>query len=227
VLSRYVDIIAARTFSHQTVEELAKNSDIPVINALSDQEHPCQALADLMTIIEKKGDLKKLTLAYIGDGNNVANSLLLATSLTGMNFHIAAPKGYMIPEKYLQLARDFAAYSGTEIICTEDPHQAAKNADVIYTDVWTSMGQEAETELRRKIFADYQINEDLMKSAKKDAIIMHPLPAHHGEEVSAGILDTPNSVVFDQAENRMHIQKALLARMLGGLEIPLANYRLR
>jgi ornithine carbamoyltransferase len=227
VLSRYVDIIAARTFSHQTVEELAKNSDIPVINALSDQEHPCQALADLMTIIEKKGDLKKLTLAYIGDGNNVANSLLLATSLTGMNFRIAAPKGYMIPEKYLQLARDFAAYSGTEIICTEDPHQAAKNADVIYTDVWTSMGQEAETELRRKIFADYQINEDLMKSAKKDAIIMHPLPAHHGEEVSAGILDTPNSVVFDQAENRMHIQKALLARMLGGLEIPLANYRLR
>lgn len=151
VLSRYVDVIAARTFSHQTVEELAKNADIPVINALSDQEHPCQALADLMTVIEKKGDLKKLTLAYIGDGNNVANSLLLATSLTGMNFRIAAPKGYMISEKYLQLARDFAAYSGTEIVCTEDPHQAAKNADVIYTDVWTSMGQEAETELRQNI----------------------------------------------------------------------------
>lgn len=227
VLSRYVDVIAARTFSHQAVEELAKNADIPVINALSDQEHPCQALADLMTVIEKKGDLKKLTLAYIGDGNNVANSLLLATALTGMNFRIAAPKGYMIPEKYLQLARDFAAYSGTEIVYTEDPHQAAKNADVIYTDVWTSMGQEAETELRRKIFADYQINENLMKSAKDDAIIMHPLPAHRGEEVSAGILDTPNSVVFDQAENRMHIQKAVLARMLGGLEMPLASYRLR
>jgi ornithine carbamoyltransferase len=227
VLSRYVDVIAARTFSHQTVEELAKNADIPVINALSDQEHPCQALADLMTIYEKKGDFKKLTLAYIGDGNNVANSLLLATALTGMNFRIAAPEGYDIKEKYLKMALDFAADSGTVITCLKEPKQAVENADIVYTDVWTSMGHEDEAELRRKVFAGYQINEELMKSAKPDAIIMHDLPAHRGEEVSAGILDTPNSVVFDQAENRMHIQKALLARMLGGLEMPLANYRLR
>ncbi len=227
VLSRYVDVIAARTFSHETVEKLAQYAQIPVINALSDQEHPCQALADLMTIYEKKGDFKKLTVAYIGDGNNVANSLLLATALTGMNFRIAAPKGYMITEKYLQLARDFAVDSGTEITCLEEPRQAVKNADVVYTDVWTSMGQEAEAELRRKVFAGYQINDDLMKSAKADAIIMHPLPAHYGEEVAAGILDTPQSVVFDEAENRMHIQKTLLARILGGGEIPMAGYHLR
>ncbi len=227
VLSRYVDIIAARTFAHQTVEELARDSEIPVINALSDQEHPCQALADIMTITEKKGDLKKLTLAYIGDGNNVANSLLLATSLTGMNFRIAAPKGYMIADKYLQLAQDFAIDSGTEIFYTDEPHQAVKNADVVYTDAWASMGQESEIEQRRKIFANYQINEELLSLARQDAIIMHCLPAHHGEEVAMGILDTPNSVVFDQAENRMHIQKAILARLLGGLEIPLAGYRPR
>jgi len=225
VLSRYVNIIAARTFTHQTVEELARYSDVPVINALSDQEHPCQALADIMTIIEKKGDPKKLTLAYIGDGNNVASSLLLATSFTGMNFRIAAPPGYMVPDRYLQLAKDFAIESGTEIFCTEEPRQAVQNADVVYTDTWTSMGQESETEQRRKIFADYQINSELLSFARPDAIIMHCLPAHHGAEVAAGILDSPNSVVFDQAENRMHAQKALIARLLGGLEIPLAGCR--
>ncbi len=227
VLSRFVDVIATRTFSHETVEKLAQYSSVPVINALSDEEHPCQALADLMTIYEKKGDLKKLTVAYIGDGNNCANSLLLASALTGMNFRIAAPKGYEITEKYMQIARDFAIESGTEITCLEDPKQAIKNADAVYTDVWTSMGQEAETEMRRRIFTSYQINEELMENARKDAIILHPLPAHHGEEVAAGILDTPKSVVFDQAENRMHIQKTVLARLLGGLEIPLAGYQAR
>jgi len=223
VLSRYADVIAARTFSHQTVEQLAQHSEVPVINALSDAEHPCQALADLLTIYEKKGDLKKLTVAYIGDGNNVANSLLLAAALTGMNFRIATPEGYAIPDKYWTMAQDFAVESGTELLSTGEPAQAVRGADVLYTDVWTSMGQEAETELRRQVFANYQINENLLALARNDAIIMHPLPAHHGEEVAAGILDSPQSVVFDQAENRMHIQKAILARMLGGLEFPLAG----
>jgi ornithine carbamoyltransferase len=223
VLSRFVNVIAARTFSHETVEVLAQYSDVPVINALSDLEHPCQALADILTIFEKKGDLKKLTLAYIGDGNNVANSLLLAASLTGMNFHIASPDGYNIPDKYWRMAQDFALNSGTELLQTTDPKTAADSVDVLYTDVWTSMGQEAEAEIRRKVFANYQINENLLSLARKDAIIMHPLPAHHGEEVAPGIIDGMNSVVFDQAENRMHIQKALLARMLGPGQVPLAG----
>lgn len=223
VLCRYVDVIVARTFSHQTIETMAQYSSVPVINALSDREHPCQALADLLTIYEKKGDLHKLTLAYIGDGNNVANSLLLATSLTGMNFRIASPPGYILQEHYLELAQSLAAETGTEIFCTAEPQQAVKGADIVYTDVWTSMGQEAAAEERRRVFAGYQINEGLLSFAKEDAIIMHPLPAHHGEEVAPGILNSPRSVVFDQAENRMHLQKALLARMLGGLEIPLAG----
>ena len=227
VLSRFVDVIAARTFSHQTITELARYSSVPVINALSDEEHPCQALADLLTIYEKKGDFKKLTLAYIGDGNNVANSLVLGTALTGMNFRIASPEGYDIKEQYLQIARSFAAESGTEITCLREPKEAAEGADIVYTDVWTSMGQEEEAEKRRKAFAGYQVNEDLMKYAKPDAIIMHDLPAHYGEEVAPGILDSPQSVVFDEAENRMHIQKTLLARLLGGGEVPMAGYRLR
>jgi ornithine carbamoyltransferase len=227
VLSRYVDVIAARTFAHQTVTELAQYSAVPVINALSDEEHPCQALADLLTIYEKKGDFKRLTLAYIGDGNNVANSLVLGTALTGMNFRIASPEGYDIKEQYLKMARDFSAESGTEITCLREPKEAAANADIVYTDVWTSMGQEEEAEKRRKAFAGYQVNEDLMKYAKADAIIMHDLPAHYGEEVAPGILDSPQSVVFDEAENRMHIQKTLLARLLGGGEIPMAGYRFR
>ncbi len=216
VLGRYVDVIAARTVSHDTVASLAEYSSVPVINALSDLEHPCQALADLLTIYEKKGQLKGLTLAYIGDGNNVANSLLLAAALTGVNFRIASPPGYAIQDNILRLARGYAVKSGSQIVCTEEPSQAAKGADVVYTDVWTSMGQEAETEVRRRVFADYQINTRLMSLAKKDAIIMHPLPAHHGEEVETGILDSTRSVVFDQAENRMHLQKTLLARILGG-----------
>ena len=225
VLSRYVDAIAARTFSHQTLAILASYSSVPVINALSDLEHPCQALADLLTIYEKKGELQGLTLAFVGDGNNVAHSLLLSASLTGVNFRIASPPGYAVQAGILRLAQDYAMDSGAEIFCTEEPHLAVKGADVVYTDVWTSMGQEAEAEQRRQVFADYQVNQGLLSSAKEDAIFMHPLPAHHGEEVTEDILDSRQSVVFDQAENRMHLQKALLAEILGGLEIPLAGYR--
>jgi len=198
---------------------------VPVINALSDLEHPCQALADLFTIYEKKGELQDLTLAFVGDGNNVAHSLLLAASLTGMNFRIASPAGYTVQDRILRLAQDYAMDSGAEIFCTEEPHLAVKGVDVVYTDVWTSMGQEAEAEQRRQVFANCQVNSELLSLAREDAILMHPLPAHRGEEVAEDILDSPQSVVFDQAENRMHLQKALLAEMLGGLEIPLAGYR--
>jgi len=225
VLSRYVDAIAARTFSHRTLQVLAGHSDIPVINALSDLEHPCQALADLLTIYEKKGELGGLTLAFVGDGNNVAHSLLLAASLAGMNFRIASPASYTVHDRILQLAQGYAIDNGGEIFCTEEPHLAVSGADIVYTDVWTSMGQEAEAQQRRKIFAGYLINSELLSLARADAILMHPLPAHHGEEVAEGILDSPQSVVFDQAENRIHLQKALLVRMLGGLDIPLAGYR--
>ncbi len=225
VLGRYANAIVARTFSHQTLEVLANNTGVPVINALSDLEHPCQALADLLTIYEKKETLEGVTIAYIGDGNNVAHSLLLAASLSGMNFQIASPQGYQVKENMLNLAREYAAESGTKILCTEDPRQAVSGADVVYTDVWTSMGQEHEAAQRRQIFAAYQVTGELLSLAKEDAILMHPLPAHHGEEIAENILYRPQSVVFDQAENRMHLQKALLAEILGGLEIPLANYQ--
>lgn len=216
VMSRYVAAIAARTFSHQTIELLANFSSVPVINALSDLEHPCQALADLLTIYEKKGELEGVTLAFVGDGNNVAHSLLLAAALTGMNFRIASPAGYEVQEKIRQTAQRYAVESGAEIFYTEDPRSAVSRADVVYTDVWASMGQEAEVEKRRELFASYQVNSELLSLAKDDAILMHPLPAHHGEEVAEGILDSVPSVVFDQAENRLHLQKALLAQMLGG-----------
>jgi len=225
VLSRYVDAIAARTFSHQTLQVLASYSGVPVINALSDLEHPCQALADLFTIYEKKGELGGLTLAFVGDGNNVAHSLLLAASLMGMSFRIASPAGYAVQDRILHMAKGYASDSGAEIFCTEEPRLAVRGADVVYTDVWTSMGQETEAGQRRQIFAGYQVNSELLSLAREDAILMHPLPAHYGEEVAEGILDSPKSVVFDQAENRLYLQKALLAGMLGGLEIPLAGYR--
>ncbi len=224
VLSRYVDAIAARTFSHQTLEILAGYSRVPVINALSDLEHPCQALADLLTIYEKKGELNGLALAFVGDGNNVAHSLMLAASLVGVNFRIASPAGYAVQDSILNLARGYAATSGAEIFCADDPRLVVSGADVVYTDVWTSMGQEAEAQERRQVFANYQVDSELLSLAKEDAILMHPLPAHRGEEVAEGVLDSPKSVVFDQAENRMHLQKALLAQMLGGLEVPLAGY---
>jgi ornithine carbamoyltransferase len=224
VLARYVDAIAARTFSHQTLELLAENADLPVINALSDREHPCQALADLFTIYEKKGELSDLSLAYIGDGNNVASSLLLAASLCGMDFRLASPAGYRVPADIMKQAEQYADESGGSILYTEDAGLAVSAADVVYTDVWASMGQEAEAEDRRHIFAPYQVDDELMSLASDEAILMHPLPAHRGDEVSPDILDGPQSVVFDQAENRLHLQKALLVEMLGALEIPLAGY---
>ncbi len=225
VLSRYANAITARTFSHQTLEVLAGHATVPVINALSDLEHPCQALADLLTIYEKKNNLTGQTLAFIGDGNNVAHSLMLAASLAGMNFRIASPARYRVQDGILSLAQGYAVASGAEILATEEPQEAVAGADVVYTDVWTSMGQEAEAEERRQAFSRYQVNSELMSLAKEDAILMHPLPAHRGEEVSETILDSPKSVVFDQAENRLHMQKALLAMLLGGLEIPLPGYR--
>jgi len=214
-LSRYVDIITARTFAHATVESLAKYATVPVINALSDGEHPCQALADIMTIYEKKGKLEGLTVAYIGDGNNVSNSLMLACVLVGMNFRIASPKGYELHDKIVRLGLRSSKKVGAEIALLKEPGEAVKGADVVYTDVWTSMGQEAEAEKRRKAFAGYQVDAKLMKLAAKDAIFMHPLPAHHDEEVAPGIIDSRQSVVFDQAENRLHVQKAILAEILG------------
>jgi len=225
VISRYVDVIVVRTFSHKTLEIMAEYSDVPLINALSDLEHPCQALADLLTIYEKKGELHNLTLAYVGDGNNVAHSLLLGASLTGMNFRIASPAGYTVKPEILQLAQDYGATHGSRILSTKEPELAVNGVDVVYTDVWTSMGQETQAEERRSIFAGYQVNNNLMSLAKDDAILMHPLPAHRGEEVAEHIIDSLQSVVFDQAENRMHMQKALLAHILGGLVMPLGGYR--
>ncbi|MFO8143063.1 MAG: ornithine carbamoyltransferase [Dehalococcoidales bacterium] len=216
VLNRYVDVIAARTFSHRTLDILSSYSRIPVINALSDREHPCQALADILTIFEKKGSLKGLTMAYIGDGNNVAHSLMLAASITGINFRIASPSNYQVSSDILNRARGYSLDNGSDILCTEDALQSATGVDVIYTDVWTSMGQENESEKRRQDFSDYRVDERIFALAKDDAIFMHPLPAHRGEEVTAEVIDSPRSVVFDQAENRLHMQKALLMMLLSG-----------
>ncbi len=225
VLSRYADAIALRTFTHETLEIMANNADIPVINALSDLEHPCQALADILTIYEHKETLEGLTLAYIGDGNNSAHSLMLACALCGIDFRIASPKGYRVQDKILKAAQQYAADSQSTVLCTEDPRQAVANADIVYTDVWVSMGQEAETKQRVKAFANFQVDIELLSQAKPDAILMHPLPAHHGEEVAENLIYCPQSVVFDQAENRMYAQKALLADILGGSEILMPDFR--
>jgi ornithine carbamoyltransferase len=195
---------------------LAKYAAVPVINALSDGEHPCQALADIMTIYEKKGKLEGLTVAYIGDGNNVSNSLMLACVLVGMNFRIASPKGYELPDKMVRLGLRSSKKVGAEIALLKEPREAVKGADVVYTDVWTSMGQEAESERRREIFVPYQVNEALFNRAKPDAIFMHCLPAHRGEEVTDEVIDSRNSVVFDEAENRLHVQKAIMFALLRG-----------
>jgi ornithine carbamoyltransferase len=225
VLSGYVDCIAARTFSHLTLETLAKYSRAPVINALSDLEHPCQALADMLTIYEKKERLEGLTLAFIGDGNNVANSLILAAALCGMNFRMASPAGYALKNNILNTARDYAAASGAAIFVTADPREAVEGADIVYTDVWTSMGQESETEKRRRAFAGYRVDAALLSLAKEDAIFMHDLPAHRGEEVTDDVMDGAQSVVFEQSENKMHMLKALLVDILGGLEIGLVDIK--
>jgi len=218
VLSRYVDGIVARTFCHSDVVELAKYASVPVINGLSDEEHPCQAMADLLTIREKKGRLEGVSLAYIGDSNNIANSLLLASALVGMNFTIASPLGFQPSERIMALAESHCARSGARVAITDDPRVAVTNADVIYTDVWTSMGQEAEAEERRRAFAGFQVTCELVSLAKRDVIVMHDLPAHRGEEITDEVLESEHSVVFDQAENRMHAQEAVLFELLGSSE---------
>lgn len=214
VLSRYVDAIMARVFAHAVLEELARYATVPVINGLSDDEHPCQALGDLLTIYEKKGRLRGLRLAFVGDGNNVATALLYACAMTGMDFAIATPPGYMLKESVIERGKALAARSGSRLTFTHDPIEAVRGADVIYTDVWASMGQEAEAEIRRRIFPPYQVNQALVAQAKPDVIVMHCLPAHRGEEITDEVADGPHSVIFDQAENRLHAQKALLVRLL-------------
>lgn len=216
VLSRYVDAIMARVFAHRDVEELAAYSRVPVINGLSDFNHPCQGMADLLTIYERYDRLAGLKLAYVGDGNNVATSLLFGATKTGMHIAVASPPGYEPNPAVAHLARNFAAESGSEVLITNDPQQAVANADVIYTDVWTSMGQEAEAEQRLKIFPPYQVNSALVALAKPEVIVMHCLPAHRGQEITDEVADGPHSVIFDQAENRMHAQKAILVSLLVG-----------
>ncbi|KPJ73920.1 ornithine carbamoyltransferase [candidate division TA06 bacterium DG_78] len=201
-LSRWVDLIMARVFAHKTVEQLAKNAAIPVINGLCDLEHPCQVMCDLFTVIEKKGSLKNITIAYIGDGNNVCNSFIAASSVLRFKLAIATPQGYEPSKNYV------AKNKTTQL--TNDPEKAINDADIIYTDVWVSMGQEKEAEQRKKIFMPFQLNKELLRTARKKYLIMHCLPAHRGEEITDEVIDGPHSIVFDQAENRLHIQKAIM-----------------
>lgn len=217
-LERWVDGIMARTFAHSTVLELAASANVPVINGLSDKEHPCQALADFQTLIEHKkhvtGGFKGLKMAYSGDSNNVSNSLLLLAATLGTDFAMACPHKYEPQASIWMKAQELAAVSGAKLTLTDDPAVAVANADAVYTDVWTSMGQEAESLERERIFAPYQLNKKLMQHASEDAIVMHCLPAHRGLEITDEVIDGPNSVVFDQAENRLHAQKAILALVL-------------
>ncbi|NWF51254.1 MAG: ornithine carbamoyltransferase [Ignavibacteriaceae bacterium] len=214
VLERYLNGIMIRTFDHNDVVELAKYADIPVINGLTDLLHPCQVLTDLFTILEKKQCLKGLKLAYLGDGNNMAHSLLNGCSKVGMNIAIASPSGYKPKKEIVDRAKSFAKYMGSKIEILDNPVDAVKNADVVYTDVWASMGQEEEAEERKKKFARYQVNPKLVKHAKSDYLFMHCLPAHRGEEVVNEVADSPNSVIFDEAENRLHVQKAIMALVM-------------
>lgn len=215
VLSRYVDGIMIRTFDHAVVQELARYASVPVVNGLTDLLHPCQILADLLTIEEKMGRLQGVKVAYTGDGNNVAHSLLLGCSKMGLNLAVATPPSHRPLPGVVAQALANAEQSGSKVFITNDPLEAVKNADVIYTDVWTSMGQEKEQAARRKIFAPYQINSNLVKTAGPEALIMHCLPAYRGEEITAQVLEGKQSVVLDQAENRLHAQKALLALLMG------------
>lgn len=214
VLGRYLDGIMIRTFAHSDVVELAKHANIPVINGLTDLLHPCQVLTDLFTVLEKKRKLEGLKLAYIGDGNNMAHSLLNGCSKVGMDISIASPSGYKPNKDIVDNAKKFAKYMGSKIEITDDPVAAVKNADIVYTDVWASMGQEQEAEDRKKKFAKYQVNPKLVKNAKEDYLFMHCLPAHRGEEVVNEVADSPNSVIFDEAENRLHVQKAIMALVM-------------
>lgn len=215
VLSRYLDGIMIRTFAHSNVTELAKYADIPVINGLSDDAHPCQVLADFQTVLEHKGQLKGLKMAYVGDGNNMAHSLMLGAAKLGVHVSVASPEGYEPNPAIVEQAKSIAQETGSQVVVTRSPEEAVKDADIIYTDVWASMGFEEEQQAREAAFADYQVNEELVKGAKKDYIFLHCLPAHRGEEVSEGVIDGPNSAIFDQAENRLHAQKALMAALMG------------
>ncbi|MEW6502965.1 MAG: ornithine carbamoyltransferase [Chloroflexota bacterium] len=214
VMSGYVDAIMARVFAHDHVLELAKWSSIPVINGLSDYNHPCQAMADALTIQEEFGSLKGLNVAFIGDGNNVAVSLMHICAKLGANFTIASPEGYDIVPKAIELAKQFAAESGSRLTFLRDPHQAVKDAHVIYTDTWTSMGQEAESKKREAVFPPYQVNQNLVSEARPDVIVMHCLPAHRGQEITDEVADGPHSRLFPQAHNRLHAQKAILVELL-------------
>ena len=214
VLSRYLNGIMIRTFSHQDVIDLAKYASIPVINGLTDLHHPCQVLADLFTILEKKRKLQGLKLAYVGDGNNMAHSLLQGCSKVGVDIAISTPKGYEPQKEIVNQAIENAKYFNSKVEILENPVDAVKDADIVYTDVWASMGQEAEAEERKKKFIPYQVNYDLVKYAKDDYLFMHCLPAHRGEEVTDEVADSPNSVIFDEAENRLHVQKAIMALVM-------------
>ena len=215
VLSRYVDGIMIRTFSHDAVRELAEYATVPVINGLTDLLHPCQALTDIFTILEKKEILKGRKLVYVGDGNNMAHSLMYACAKVGMNMVCASPKGYQPQESIVKTAQEDAKFTGATITVEEDMVTAAKGADVLYTDVWTSMGEEAEREQRMKDLHDYQINAELVAAARPDAIVLHCLPAHRGEEITDDVIEGPHSAVFDEAENRLHVQKAIMALLMG------------
>ena len=210
VVSRYVDIVVLRTNSHETLEEFAKYATIPVINGLSDLSHPCQGLADIFTIRERKGDLRKVVAAYIGDGNNVAHSLMLGAAKTGMTLRIASPVGFEPLPRYRELTAEAAKQTGARVTYGSDPTAAVEGADVVYTDVWTSMGQEQEYERRRRAFQGFQVNRELLSNAKPDVVVLHDLPAHRGEEITDEVIDGAHSAVFDQAENRLHAQKAVL-----------------
>lgn len=214
VLSRYVDGIMIRTYAQADVAELARYADVPVINGLTDLLHPCQILADLQTIREKKGTLAGLKLAFVGDGNNIAHSLLFGCAKTGVHISVASPEGYKPDAKIVSLAREDAGLTGSRIEIVTDPAEAVRGADVVVTDVWASMGQESEQQQRAGIFAPYQVNGDLVRHAAGDFIFLHCLPAHRGEEVSADVIDGPHSVAWDEAENRLHAQKAVMALLM-------------
>jgi ornithine carbamoyltransferase len=214
-LERWVDGIVLRTFAHSTVTEMAKHAGIPVVNGLSDWEHPCQALADYFTLLERFGSAKKIRLAYVGDGNNVAHSLMLTAACLGSSITVATPTGYEPAEEVVKAAKEIAAETGATIAVMNDPVAAVQGADAIYTDVWASMGEESEAAQRKAIFAPYQVNEKLLNRAGKRAVFMHCLPAHRGDEVTDAVIDSSRSVVFDQAENRLHVQKAIMLILLG------------
>ncbi|MEJ7605041.1 MAG: ornithine carbamoyltransferase [Bryobacteraceae bacterium] len=213
-LDRWTNVIIARVFQQETIDELANWANVPVINALSDLYHPCQALADIFTLREKLGQLEGRKLAFVGDGNNVAHSLMLCCARLGIHFSLATPQGYEANQTIVELARSYAALRGSSIAISYDAHSAVKDADAIYTDVWASMGQEGEAAERRRVFQPYQVNENLMESARPHALFMHCLPAKRGEETTDGVAECPTSVIFDQAENRLHAQKALLLMMV-------------